>query len=41
VAGKTPLEVEQEIIDRIKNRAIDPQVVAALVTVARAAKVEV
>jgi polysaccharide export outer membrane protein len=31
-AGKTPLEVEQEIINRIKNRAIDPQVVVTLVT---------
>jgi polysaccharide biosynthesis/export protein len=31
-AGKTPSEVEQEIVDRIKNRAIEPQVVVALVT---------
>ena len=31
-AGKTPAEVEQEIVDRIKNRAIEPQVVVALVT---------
>jgi polysaccharide export outer membrane protein len=31
-AGKTPAEVEKEIVDRIKNRAIDPQVVVALVT---------
>ena len=31
-AGKTPLQVEQEIIDQIKNRAIDPQVVVSLVT---------
>ena len=30
-AGKTPSEVEQEIVDRIKNRAIEPQVVVALV----------
>lgn len=31
-AGKTPSEVEQEIIGRIKNRAIEPQAVVALVT---------
>jgi polysaccharide biosynthesis/export protein len=31
-AGKTPAEVEQEIVGRIKNRAIDPQVIVALVT---------
>lgn len=31
-AGKTPAQVEQEIVDRIKNRAIEPQVVVALVT---------
>jgi polysaccharide export outer membrane protein len=31
-AGKTPSEVQQEIVDRIKNRAIEPQVVVALVT---------
>ena len=31
-AGKTPAEVEQAIVDRIKNRAIEPQVVVALVT---------
>jgi polysaccharide export outer membrane protein len=31
-AGKTPPEVEQEIVNRIKNRAIDPQVIVALVT---------
>src|SRR5579863_6819207 len=31
-AGKTPSEVEQEIVNRIKNRAIEPQVVVALVT---------
>jgi polysaccharide export outer membrane protein len=31
-AGKTPVEVEQEIVDRIKNRAIEPQVVVSLVT---------
>ena len=31
-AGKTPAEVEQEIVNRIKNRAIEPQVVVALVT---------
>lgn len=31
-AGKTPSEVEQEIVDRIKNRAIEPQAVVALVT---------
>lgn len=30
-AGKTAAEVEQEIIDRIKNRAIEPQVVVSLV----------
>src|SRR6516164_4535596 len=30
-AGKTPTEVEQEIVDRIKNRAIEPQAVVALV----------
>ena len=29
---KTPSQVEQEIVDRIKNRAIEPQVVVALVT---------
>jgi len=29
-AGKTPSEVEQIIVDRIKNRAIEPQVVVAL-----------
>jgi polysaccharide export outer membrane protein len=29
-AGKTPSDVEQEIVDRIKNRAIEPQVVVAL-----------
>ena len=29
-AGKTPAEVEQEIVNRIKNRAIEPQVVVAL-----------
>jgi polysaccharide export outer membrane protein len=31
-AGKTPSEVQQEIVDRIRNRAIEPQVVVALVT---------
>ncbi len=31
-AGKTPAEVSQEIVDRIKNRAIEPQVVVSLVT---------
>ena len=31
-AGKTPAEVEKEIVDRIKNRAIEPQAVVALVT---------
>jgi polysaccharide export outer membrane protein len=31
-AGKTPAQVSQEIVDRIKNRAIEPQVVVSLVT---------
>jgi polysaccharide biosynthesis/export protein len=31
-AGKTPLQVEQEIIAKIKDRAIEPQVVVSLVT---------
>jgi len=31
-AGKTPAEVEREVVDRIKNRAIEPQVVVSLVT---------
>ena len=31
-AGKTPSQVEQEIVNRIKNRAIEPQAVVALVT---------
>jgi polysaccharide biosynthesis/export protein len=31
-AGKTPSQVQQEIVDRIKNRAIEPQAVVALVT---------
>lgn len=31
-AGKTPSQVEQEIVERIKNRAIEPQSVVALVT---------
>jgi polysaccharide export outer membrane protein len=31
-AGKTPSQVQQEIVDRIKNRAIEPQVVVALAT---------
>jgi polysaccharide biosynthesis/export protein len=31
-AGKVPSEVQQEIVNRIKNRAIEPQVVVALVT---------
>jgi polysaccharide biosynthesis/export protein len=30
-AGKTPAEVSQEIVNRIKNRAIEPQVVVSLV----------
>lgn len=30
-AGKLPSEVDQEIVNRIKNRAIEPQVVVALV----------
>ena len=30
-AGKTPAEVNQEIVARIKNRAIEPQAVVALV----------
>jgi polysaccharide biosynthesis/export protein len=31
-AGKTSAQVDQEIVDRIKNRAIEPQAVVALVT---------
>lgn len=31
-AGKTPEQVEKEIVDRIKDRAIEPQVEVALVT---------
>jgi polysaccharide export outer membrane protein len=31
-AGKTPSQVEQEIVNRIKNRAIEPQAVVALQT---------
>jgi polysaccharide biosynthesis/export protein len=31
-AGKTPAQVDQEIVDRIKDRAIDPQAVVTLVT---------
>jgi polysaccharide export outer membrane protein len=31
-AGKTPSQVEDEVVNRIKKRAIDPQVVVALVT---------
>jgi polysaccharide export outer membrane protein len=31
-AGKTPAQVDQEIVDRIKNRAIEPRAVVALVT---------
>ena len=31
-AGKTPSEVDKEIVDRIKDRAIEPQAVVALVT---------
>jgi polysaccharide biosynthesis/export protein len=31
-AGKTPAEVQQQIVARIKNRAIEPQAVVALVT---------
>jgi polysaccharide export outer membrane protein len=30
--GKTPAQVDQEIVDRIKDRAIEPQAVVALVT---------
>jgi polysaccharide export outer membrane protein len=30
-SGKTPSQVQQEIVDRIKNRAIEPQAVVALV----------
>ena len=30
-AGKTPAQVEREIVDRIKNRAIEPQAVVTLV----------
>ena len=30
-AGKTPAQVEQEIVERIKNRAIEPQAVVTLV----------
>jgi polysaccharide export outer membrane protein len=30
-AGQTPFEVERTIVDSVKNRAIDPQVVVALV----------
>lgn len=31
-AGRTPTQVQQEIVDRIKNRAIEPQAVVSLVT---------
>jgi polysaccharide biosynthesis/export protein len=31
-AGKTPTEISREIVDRIKNRAIEPQVIVSLVT---------
>lgn len=31
-AGRTPSQVQQEIVDRIRNRAIEPQAVVALVT---------
>ncbi len=31
-AGKTPTEVQKDIVDRLKNRAIEPQAVVALVT---------
>jgi polysaccharide biosynthesis/export protein len=31
-SGKTPTQVEQEIVDRLKDRAIEPQAVVALVT---------
>src|ERR1700691_5397375 len=31
-AGKTPSQVAQEIVDRTKNRAIEPQAVVALIT---------
>jgi polysaccharide biosynthesis/export protein len=31
-AGKTPSQVEQDIVNRIKNRAIEPQAVVSLVT---------
>lgn len=31
-AGRTPVEVQSEIINRLKNRAIEPQAVVALIT---------
>ena len=31
-AGKTPSQVQEEIVNRLKNRAIEPQAVVALVT---------
>jgi polysaccharide export outer membrane protein len=31
-SGRTPVEVQNDIIERIKNRAIEPQVIVALVT---------
>jgi polysaccharide export outer membrane protein len=30
--GRTAVEVQQDIVDRIKNRAIEPQVIVALAT---------
>jgi polysaccharide export outer membrane protein len=31
-AGKTPSQIQEEIVDRLKNRAIEPQVLVSLVT---------
>lgn len=31
-AGKTPTQIQEEIVDRLKNRAIEPQVLVSLVT---------
>jgi polysaccharide export outer membrane protein len=31
-AGKTPSQVQQDVVDKIKNRAIEPQVMVALAT---------
>jgi polysaccharide export outer membrane protein len=31
-AGRTPSQVQQEIVDRIRNRAIEPQAVVSLIT---------